>query len=98
MSGLTLPLLGLLGLLWVVFFVYCAAVYLRQLFWFTHGRPAAIRKGCRVCGEPAARAFWHSTAPRPLRPFGPITTTAWCQRHYDEVRRRNSKPPVAAAK
>jgi hypothetical protein len=45
MNGWILPLLGLVGLLCVVLFIYSLASYARQLIWLIHDRPAAVRTG-----------------------------------------------------
>lgn len=69
--------------------------YFRYLIWVARDRPAALAKGCRVCGAPAVHATWHARAPRHPWPFGPTSTVAWCQTHYDEARaRKQSLPPT----
>jgi hypothetical protein len=66
--------------------------YFRHMLWLSHDRPAALQKGCRVCGAPAVQATWHARASSYLRPFGPTETVAWCQTHYEQALARRQTP------
>ena len=87
---------GVLGAVVVALALFTRMRYFRYLIWVAHDRPAALRRGCGVCAGPAVHATWHARAPRPLWPFGPTKTVAWCQTHYDEARTRKQSPPPTA--
>jgi hypothetical protein len=87
---------GVFALALVALVMFSRMQYFRYLIWVMRDRPAAMRKGCRVCGGGAVHATWHRRSKRQLWPFGPTTTVAWCQTHYDEARaRKQSSPPTA---
>lgn len=86
---------GVFAAVIVAFVVFSRMRYFRYLMWVARDRPAALQKGCSVCGGPAVHATWHVRAAPPLWPFGPSRTVAWCQTHYDEARARRRSPPSA---
>jgi hypothetical protein len=82
---------GAFAVVFVAFVLFTWVRYFRYMIWVAHDRPAAMRRGCRVCGAPAVQATWHMRAPKYLRPFGPTQTVAWCQTHYEDARARNQE-------
>lgn len=88
---------GVFALVLVALVMFSRLQYFRYLVWVMRDRPAAMRKGCRVCGGEAVRATWHARSKRQLWPFGPTTTVAWCQTHYNEARaRKHASSPTSA--
>lgn len=84
---------GIFAAVLVALLTFSRMRYFRYLIWVAHDRPAAIKKGCGVCGAPAVQATWHSRGARQLWPLGPTKTRAWCQTHYDAARARKQSPP-----
>jgi len=85
--------IGVFAAVIVALALFSRVRYLRHLIWLAHDRPAALHKGCRVCGAPAVHATWRARAPSYLRPFGPTETVAWCQTHYEQALARRQTSP-----
>jgi hypothetical protein len=81
---------GIVAAVFVALALFTRLRYFRYLIWVAHDRPAALQKGCRVCGAPAVQATWHMRASSYLRPFGPTETIAWCQSHYEQRAQRSA--------